>query len=399
MRPRGTELANGAIGFLFAASGPLAIILSAGAAGGLDAARLSSWVFGVFAVNGALTLAMSAWFRMPLCFFWTIPGTVLVAGALQRLPFEEVVGAYLATAALILAVGLSGLVGRAMRLVPMPIVMAMVAGVFLRFGLDLVHALHDDAALAAPMVLAFVLLSAAPALGRRLPPVIGALLVGAALVLLLGRAELPPGFSLAFARPVPVMPRFGWEAMGALVVPLAVTVLVVQNGQGFAVLRAQGHQPPADAVTTACGIGSLLAALVGAVSTCLAGPTNALVAQGTQRERHYLGAMVTGTLAVGFGLLAPAVTGLMLAAPRVFVVALAGLAMLRVLQATFVAAFAHRCALGALVCFLVTVADRPLLGIGAAFWGLLAGLLAARVLEPADLRAEAAPTPSPRSAP
>ena len=37
--------------------------------------------------------------------------------------------------------------------------------------------------------------------------------------------------------------------------------------------------------------------------------------------------------------------------------------------------------LGALVCFLVTVADQPILGIGAAFWGLVLGWLTTRVLE------------------
>ena len=65
--------------------------------------------------------------------------------------------------------------------------------------------------------------------------------------------------------------------MVELVVPLTITVLVVQNAQGFAVLRAAGHNPPVNAVTVACGVGSLIAALVGAVSTCLTGPTNAII--------------------------------------------------------------------------------------------------------------------------
>ena len=38
-----------------------------------------------------------------------------------------------------------------------------------------------------------------------------------------------------------------------LVVPLAITVLVVQNGQGAAVLTAAGHKPPVDAAAIACG--------------------------------------------------------------------------------------------------------------------------------------------------
>ena len=65
-----------------------------------------------------------------------------------------------------------------MDLVPMPIVMGMVAGVFLRFGTDLVRALGSDVAVAAPMVVVFLLLSARASLGRGAPPIIGALVGG-----------------------------------------------------------------------------------------------------------------------------------------------------------------------------------------------------------------------------
>ena len=47
----------------------------------------------------------------------------------------------------------------------------------------------------------------------------------------------------------------------------------------------------------------------------------------------------------------------------------AGLAMLRVLQTAFTVAFKDRFTLGALVTFLVTVADVAILNIGAPFWG------------------------------
>ena len=60
---------------------------------------------------------------------------------------------------------------------------------------------------------------------------------------------------------------------------------------------------------------------------------------------------------------------------------LGGLAMLRVLQGAFVSSFRDKFSLGALASFLVTVADLPIFGIGAAFWGLVAGVLVSRVLE------------------
>ena len=84
---------------------------------------------------------------------------------------------------------------------------------------------------------------------------------------------------------------------------------------------------------------------------------------------------------------APFFTGLMLAAPKAFIAALAGLAMLRVLQTAFTVSFRDRFALGALVTFLVTVADIPILNIGAPFWGLVFGYGASRLLERSDFPA------------
>jgi benzoate membrane transport protein len=379
--------ANGLIGFVFSASGPLAIVLSVGTRGGLSAAELSSWVFGVFFINGLITVAMSWAYRQPLCFLWTIPGTVLVGPSLQHLSFAEVIGAFYATGLLILVLGASGWVKRAMQAVPMPIVMGMVAGVFLRFGLDLVRALHGDPAIAVPMVATFLALSALPALGRRMPALIGALLVGALAVLLLGRGGAASLDGLRLAQPVVQAPVWSLPAMIELVVPLAITVLVVQNGQGFAVLQAAGHRPPINLSTIMCGVGSVLAATVGAVSTCLTGPTSALITSGGERRRHYTAAIFTGLLAAGFGLMAPTFTGLMLAAPKEFIMTLGGLAMLRVLQAAFLASFRDRFTLGALVSFLVTVTDLSVLNIGAAFWGLVAGFAVSWLLERGDFAA------------
>jgi benzoate membrane transport protein len=121
------------------------------------------------------------------------------------------------------------------------------------------------------------------------------------------------------------------------------------------------------------------------VSTCLTGPTNAIIAASGERERHYTGGLVVGVLALAFGLLSPFFTRLMLATPPAFIATLAGLAMLRVLQTAFVTAFGGgRFTLGALVTFVVTVADIAILNVGAAFWGLVAGCLVSWLLERPD---------------
>jgi benzoate membrane transport protein len=127
-----------------------------------------------------------------------------------------------------------------------------------------------------------------------------------------------------------------------------------------------------------------VSSVVGTASTCLTGPTNAIVASAGDRARHYTGAIVCGLLALLFGLFSSSFTQLMLAAPKSFIAVLAGLAMLKVLQNAFSVAFRDRFTLGALVTFLVTVADLAILNIGAPFWGLLAGLAISRLLERGD---------------
>ncbi len=379
-----TYAANGFVGWLFAVTAPVAIILAVGSRGGLSEAEIASWVFGVFFFNGLITIGYCWFYRQPLVFFWTIPGAVLVGPALEHLSFAEVVGAFYLTGVLMFLLSITGWVKRAMAAVPMPIVMGMVAGVFLRFGLDLVRALHADLGIAGPMVMTWLVLSAMPALGRRLPPLIGALLAGIAAALLDGRLASGTFATLDIIEPVLQAPAWSIAAMIELVVPLAITVLVVQNGQGIAVLRAVGHQPPVNAITAACGIGSVISAVFGGVSSCLTGPTNAIVSSSGEPARHYTAGIFVGVLALAFGLLAPTFTRFLLEAPEAFVMTLAGLAMLKILQAAFVTCFKDRFTLGALVAFLVTVADLPLFNIGAAFWGLIAGMLISRLLERQD---------------
>ncbi len=382
------QLATGLVAFLFGATGALAIILAVGTGGGLSERELASFVFGVFAINGLLTLVMVWLYRQPLCLFWTIPGTVLIGPALIHMRFAEVVGAFWVTSLLVLALGWTGLARRAMRLIPMPIVMAMVAGVFLKFALDVVRSLHSDFAVAGAMVVVFFALSVWTTAQRYMPPILGALLAGAVVAVAVGRFDGAEIGGLQIVQPLFTMPVFSAPAMIELVIPLAITIIFVQHGQGLAVLTQAGHPPPLNAVTIIAGIGGLLSAAVGAVGTALTGPTNGLITSTGPRDRHYGTAIVTALIAILFGLLAPTFTKLMLAAPRELILTLGGLAMLRVLHGAFTIAFKGPFAFGALICFVVTVADKPVMNIGAAFWGLVAGLAASWFMERAEFTRE-----------
>ncbi|MFF5020623.1 benzoate/H(+) symporter BenE family transporter [Micrococcus luteus] len=373
---------NGLVAVVFSATGPVAVTLAVGAAGGLSDAALASWVCGMLASAGLATLVMTLLYRRPLAFAWSIPGTVLLGPSLQHLSFEEVVGAFFTCGLLVLGVGLSRVMGRVMAVLPMPIIMAMVAAVFLRFGTDIVDAGRADPVIALPMVGAFILFSSVAALGRRVPAVLAALLAGVAAVVAAGRLDWQPGPVIAW--PVFTAPEFTWAAQLELVVPLAVTVLLVQNGQGFAVLSAVGHRPPVNGSAIASGVFSLVNACFGAISACLTGPTNSLLTASGEKSRQYTAALVYALLSLALAAVAPVVVRALLATPEAFVLALGGLAMIRALQQAFVVAFRTGFTMGALATFVVTVSGLDLLGLHAAFWGIVIGWAVSRVMEPHD---------------
>lgn len=378
-----TSVGNAFVALLFAASGPVAVILAAAAQGNLGDELVSSWIFGVFLGNGLLTIFLSWWYRSPQAYFWTIPGTVIAGDALSHLAFAEVLGAYVLTGVLVFLLGWTGLVARVMDALPPQIVMAMVAGIFLRFGLELVDASLADPLIALPMILVFVALTAVPAIGKIAPPVALAAGVGTAVALLSGRLEDGALDGGIIAAPVLTMPAFSWAATIELVIPLAITVIVVQNGQGVAVLRAAGHRPPVNVAAAASGAASVPLALLGSTPTCLTGPTNALLVAEGRKQVHYAAAIACGVMSIGVGLIAPAFTGFILAMPAAFIGTLAGVAMFTPLKNAFLAGFSGGASAGALACFIVTFSELSLLGISAPFWGLVFGVAVAKLLDSA----------------
>jgi benzoate membrane transport protein len=407
---RGHHFANALVSFLFACTGPVALILTVGIAGGLKPAEIASWVSLAFMLGAVITFTMSWLYRQPLAMAWTIPGTAIVGAGLLKFPYAEIVGAYVVTGALMLALGLSGAFRKIMDWMPQPIVMAMVAGLFLKFGILAIDGFDKAPIVAVAATAGFVLFSLVRPLGRFVPPVVAALAAGAIAIAVLGGFAPREGASGLIADPIFFVPKFSEAALLDLVLPLAISVVVLQYAQGIGILRMKRHDPPANMITSVCGAGTIVFGLFGAVCTCLTGPVNAILSSSGEVRNHYLGAFIWAGFAFLFGLFAPGIIALALAVPDAFIYVIGGLAMLRVLQQSLAAAFGGKFTAGAVVCMTVTVTELipearfALLGIGAPFWGLVFGILASLLLEPGDFRKpaaalEPAATPAPDRAP
>jgi benzoate membrane transport protein len=387
---RGHHLANAIVSFLFACTGPVSLILAVGIAGGLKAQEIASWISIAFGLGGIATLVMSLLYRQPLAMAWTIPGTAIVGTALLKYPYPEIVGAYVVTGGLMLLLGLSGGFKLLMNWMPQPIVMAMVAGLFLKFGLLAIDGFDKAPIVASAAAAGFLLFSLVGPLGRVIPPVVAALAAGAGALVFVGGFALRAADAGVFADLLYFEPKFSEAALLDLVLPLAISVVVLQNAQGIGILRLARHDPPPNTITAVCGVGTVVFGLFGSVCMCLTGPANAILSSSGPAQKHYLAALIWAGLAVVFGVFAPAVTNLALAVPDSFIYVIGGLAMLRVLQQSLSSAFNGKFAAGAVVCFTVTVTELipearfALFGVGAPVWGLVFGIATSLLMEPGD---------------
>jgi len=381
------QISSGIIAWLFGVTGPLLIVLQAAEQGNLNQPTIISWIFSIYVVGGLLSVALSFLYRQPMAVAFSIPGAILVGTALSNHRFEEIIGVYLITGLLILVLGLSGIVNKMMSLVPMPIVMGMVSGVLLPFGLNILFSLTENSLLNGIILLSFFIFSMFSSINRFFPPILGTLLLAFILLTFSGLLEWEPSGPI-IAVPSFYMPAFSWSSIGELVIPLTVTVIAIQNAQGIAIMKDSGYRPPINAMTNWSGIGSLVNGFFGAHSACIAGPMTAiLTSDGKEgKGKHYTASIVMGAMWIVFGLLAPVMIGLVQGIPSSVIYLLGGLAMLGVLNSSLKATFTSKFQMGALFSFIITVADLTFLGIGAPFWGMVGGILISLMMERRDFK-------------
>ena len=380
----GHNLVNGFSAFLFAATGPGAMILAVGTAASLPGDVIAAWLFTAYALSGVLSIGVCYLYRQPLTFGYSMPGVVIVGPALMHFSMPELVGAYLVTGALILVLALTGLIRRVTAALPEPIIMAMVAGVFLPYGMRMIGAFDSSIWIAGSMVAGYLAVSVTPTLQRRFPPVLAALVAGSVAIIATGSFGPTGDMALRIVEPIVFRPVFNLTAIIELVIPLTVTVVGIHNTQGFAIARNAGYQPPENMATLLCGSGTIVYGALGCVPTVVTAPANAILNVSGDPDWRYVGGIWFGIFILVFGIFAPTALQIGLALPAAFIATLAGLAMIPVLQSAFVSGFGGKFSLGALVTFLITVAGVSIFGIGAAFWGLVFGYAVSRIAERRD---------------
>lgn len=370
----------GLVAVLVSFGGTAVLMVQAGHTAGLDAARIGSWLGSICLALGLGGLFISLRTRIPVVLAWSTPGAALLITALAGVPFDQAVGAFVLASALMLACGVFGWIDPIMRRVPAEIANAMLAGVLLNFGLGIFTRIGEQPVLVLSMCAAYLL-------GRRYAPryaVLAVMAVGLAVAGAAGQLQLR-GIDWQLTEFVWTTPAFSWSAFVSVGIPIFVVALASQNLPGLAILQAAGYRPAASRLVGATGLLGLLAAPFGSHSVTLGAITAAICAGPEAHpdpQRRYVSGVVYGLAYVLLSVIAGAVAVFFQALPPALIMALAGLALLGAILGGLAGAMANPQRREApLITLLATASGFSAWGIGSAFWGLAAGLLAHTVLE------------------
>lgn len=372
-------VATGLLVALVGYASSVAVVIQGLRAVGASTAEIASALVVLGLIKGVVAIALSLWTRMPISIAWSTPGLALLAATGPVAGgFPAVVGAFVLTGLLIALAGLWARLGDLVAAIPKAIANAMLAGILLKLCLAPFVAISQLPVVATIVLLTWLLV------GRLSKPaaVPGAVVVALAATL----AAVPPGAydGVSFVPHIVVVtPSLSWEAIVSIALPLFIVTMASQNITGLAVLGTFGYRPSSRAAFLTTGLASAATAPFASPTINLAAITAALAAGPDAHPdpaRRYVAAAFSG---IGYAALA-AIAGLTAAvvtrSPPILIEAVAGLALVGAFTSALMGAVGdEEKRLPAALTFLVTASGLSLFGIGAAFWGLIIGLLVVAV--------------------
>ncbi|WP_139412146.1 benzoate/H(+) symporter BenE family transporter [Aeromonas veronii] len=367
------HLVAGFIAVMVGYTSSVILIIQAATAAGTDTAQVASWLWTLGIGMGVSCIGLSLYYRMPVLTAWSTPGAALLITTLGNFTLAEAIGAFVISSLLITLCGISGWFDRLMKHIPAPLAAAMLAGVLLRFGLDLFKVAPQDPLLLGTLLLTFLL---GPHLWPRYTMV---LVLGVGMLICSVRGDLQMGtLHWQLASPVWTWPAFSLDALFGIALPLFIVTMTSQNMPGIAILRAHGYQPATSSLISWTGLTGLLLAPFGGYAFNLAAIT-AAICMGKEvdpdTKRRWPAAVWAGCFYLLTGCFGATVAALFSAFPATLVTCVAGLALLGTIGSSLHSALQEDEAReAALLTFIITASGISLLGIAAACWGLLIGL-------------------------
>ncbi|WP_180021999.1 benzoate/H(+) symporter BenE family transporter [Acinetobacter sp. YH16044] len=341
---------------------------------GANTAEITSWFWALGLGIGLSGLILSWKFKYPVATSWSTAGLALILATANGYSMNAALGAFLVCGLLTAVLGFLGIFEKILRYIPQSLTSAMLAGVLLKFGIELFVSLQNEWAFVLGLLAAYVI-------SKRLLPrysIVITVIIGIMLCPLLLGFQLP-ALNLELAQPVWVTPEFSISAILGLALPLFVINMASQYLPGLAMIKSYGYQPHVNQLIGWTGTAQTLLAPFGCFSVNIAAISAAISLDDQahpDEKKRYIAGMTCGVFYILMGLFAATLVSFLTAFPLVFITALAGIALLGTIGHNIVIAFQEASERdAALLTFLFSASGVQFFGIGSAFWGLVFGLV------------------------
>ena len=366
-----STVSTGLVTFIVLLTVPFPVLYQAASEAGWSSAQTGSWFFAVLAMGGIMQLALALGYRQPIAAGASTVANAFLVRALPSVSLGEAVAAYLLCGAFFIVLAFTGAFGRYLNAVPQEIVMGMLAGALLRFETDAFQEVVRAPLLVGPAVAAWLVSSRLRS--RFVPPVGAALAVAITVALLRGlgsASEVHWGVTL----PDLYRPNFTLNAFLSLTVPLLLLV-ASQNATAIGALWSHGYRPPANAITLATGLFSMVAAFMGAQGVHLAAQRSAMAGDHSVHPRpdlRYGAAVVDAMCVLASAALATTIVGVFSLLPIGLIRVVTGLALLPIVVHASVQALAGaRFRFGGFLALVIAASNISPLGVSSVFWALV----------------------------
>ena len=355
------------------------LVFQAATTAGASPAEISSWLFALGMSMAVTCISLSLYYRTPILTGWSTPGSALLVTSLAGVSMPEAIGAFIFAALLTVLTGVTGLFEKAITHIPRSLTSAMLAGILIHFGMNIFVAMQHEFVLLAAMLITYLI-------GKRAFPryvIIFVLLAGILVAELEGLFHLKD-FHITFASPIFTVPVFTLSTVISVGIPLFFVTMTSQNIPGVAVLKASGYTPPISRIISWTGLTNALLAPFGSYSICLAALTAAICTSkeaDINPDNRYKSTVFAGICWLLIGVFGATIVTLFFAFPKELVLAIAGLALLSTIGNSLKVALDEETQREpALITILVSASGMTFFGVGAAFWGLIAGILSSIIL-------------------
>lgn len=350
----------------------------------LSSPQMVSWISVVYIFGGINSLILAPYWKQPIVGAWSIPGMFLVIEALEVVSYKEAVGAFLLSGVIVFLLGITGTIRRVLRLIPPPVLTAMVAGVLLSFPLRIIEGFEASLIIGLAGVGGYLVFNAIP----RMPGILGTIVFGSIAGLL---AREFGGTALEFELARFIVPgyAFSLQAFLSIAIPLSILVVGAENMQATGVLRSLGFRPPVNAMTIVSGLAGMATSIFGGHDANIAGPTTATAASpdAGPLDGRYTAAILAGIVFIAYGILSPVMIQLTQLIPESLSAVLVGIVILPVVGRALSSTFTFkqgRFLLGAMTSLIVATSGLTLFGISSPFWALVFGALVSAMAETRD---------------